>query len=78
MGIIMNYRFEITYADKKLIDISKLMSKLDLGMRCVCTKEIITFSSVNDLNIIDIKNIITEGYESCGCEIYKIAGGKIE
>lgn len=72
------YRFKIFYANKHLQDISKMMSKLDLGFDGMAIEETITFSSEKDNEISKLKEVIKAAFESCGCIVMHLEGGKIE
>ena len=74
----MKYRFEIYYANKNMQAVSNLMCRLDLGMEAIVTRHDIIFTAQNDIPIEKLKETITEGYESQGCKVYSIEGGKIE
>ena len=74
----MKYRFEITYANSKLIQINEFMSKLDLGEGefAVVEKFEITCSKNNDIN--KLKSLLNESLTALGCKVYKIEGGSFE
>lgn len=66
------------YANALMQNVTKLMKQLDLGMDGIAVKDVITFTSVNDLPIADVKNLLIQAYESDGCKILEIMGGKLE
>jgi|GEM_PF-3065536 len=74
----MKYRFEIHYMNKLLKEIGEFMSKLDLCHNIYALKEIMTFTAQKQLSIKELKDLITEAYKSCDCEVINIEGGTVE
>lgn len=72
------YRFEIKYSPLHFMEANRLMHKLDLGDFTIFLTHIMTFESEEDLQIQNIKRLITEGYQDAGNKVLKIEGGKIE
>ena len=64
--------------NKILKQVGELMKKLDLGEGLYALKETMTFTAQKTLSIQDLKDLITEAYKSCDCEIIYIEGGTVE
>lgn len=74
----MKYRFEITYTPKVMQDVVELMRKMDLDFEGIGLKHVMTFYSKRTLSISEIKQKITQAYESDQCKILDIQGGTVE
>ncbi len=74
----MKYRFEVTYQNKILSEVCRIMKNLDLDMGQVCIQEVFTFSAKDDVNPDVVKNHLKDAIESCELIVFKIEGGKVE
>lgn len=74
----MKYRFEVAYQTKIMQKMNALLQSLDIGEKAFCTVHDIEFSSEKKLEIAAVKVLIALAYESDGCVILRIEGGKVE
>ena len=74
----MKYRFKVIYANKYMIEATKLLQKLDLDIDIVGFESFVQFSSNQDLSIEKIKEHLNLAFEQAECKLYQCEGGKIE
>lgn len=74
----MKYRFEVTYANKMMLQVSKFINSFDIGTDSLTQKSVLNFSTKKEIPVPKLKEIIVNGYESADCKVFMILGGKVE
>lgn len=74
----MKYRFEVSYANKNMLQVSEFMKACDMPIGDLFTKQIAEIEHKEDKSIAYMKDLLTKAYESCGCKVYKIYYEKAE
>jgi hypothetical protein len=72
------YRFKITYASKKMQQISEFLKKCNLGDKEFAIQETYEITTKDDHPVDKIKKGLTWAFEQTEAKVFEIKGGKIE
>lgn len=75
---VMKYRFEVIYQPEHFKKACDFLKNCDLDIGEVGIRESYKFTSEKDLSIETVKENFKKAFESCGCKVLQIEGGKIE
>ena len=74
----MKYKFEVTYIPAPLLKANEKMNELDPDFGGAAMVTTIDISHNDDLDVDTVKQNIIWAFQSDGCKVIKIEGGKVE
>lgn len=74
----MKFRFEVIHMSPFLKQVRDFMKVMDLTMEGIGVRDIMTFTTKEDVTAIKVKDSLTKAYQSLGHEVLHIQGGQVE
>lgn len=74
----MKFRFEVIHMSPFLKQVRDFMKVVDLTMEGIGVRDIMTFTTKEDVAVSKVKETLILAYQSLGHEVLDIQGGQVE